>query len=95
MTAPQQSRTFAVDGWSPSSWRSRPTLQQPEWPDRGALAAATAELATLPPLVTSFEIESLRAQLAEAALGQRFILQGGDCAETFGGCEPGAIAPRK
>ena len=43
MTAPQQSRTFAVDGWSPSSWRSRPTLQQPEWPDRGALAAATAD----------------------------------------------------
>ncbi|MFZ4466830.1 MAG: 3-deoxy-7-phosphoheptulonate synthase class II, partial [Phycisphaerales bacterium] len=87
-------RTFAVDGWSPSSWRARPTLQQPEWPDVAVLAAARADLARLPPLVTSFEIESLRAQFAEAAAGQRFILQGGDCAETFDACESGSIAAR-
>jgi 3-deoxy-D-arabino-heptulosonate 7-phosphate (DAHP) synthase class II len=87
-------RTFAVDGWSPSSWRVRPTLQQPEWPDVAVLAAARADLARLPPLVTSFEIESLRAQFAEAAAGQRFILQGGDCAETFDACESGSIAAR-
>ena len=92
--APAPSRTFAVDGWAPSSWRSRPTLQQPEWPDRAALDAARRELAALPPLVTSFEIDALRRQLAEAAAGERFILQGGDCAETFDGCEPGSIAAR-
>ena len=94
MSAPVTRRTFAVDGWSPSSWRTRSTLQQPEWIDPGALRASCADLARLPPLVTSFEIEALRTQLAEAAVGQRFILQGGDCAETFDGCEPGSIAAR-
>ncbi|MFM7798419.1 MAG: 3-deoxy-7-phosphoheptulonate synthase class II [Planctomycetota bacterium] len=94
MTAAHAARTFATDGWSPQSWRSFPTSQQPEWPDRAALAAARAELARLPPLVTSFEIDALRAQLAEAAAGQRFILQGGDCAETFDGCDSASIAAR-
>ena len=94
MSASTPSRTFAVDGWTPSSWRARTTLQQPEWPDRALLTAARSELAKLPPLVTSFEIDALRSQLAEAAAGQRFILQGGDCAETFDGCEPGSIAAR-
>jgi 3-deoxy-7-phosphoheptulonate synthase len=91
---PAASRILADDRWSPSSWRSRPTAQQPEWPDPAALRAACAQLARLPPLVTSFEIESLRRQLAEAAAGQRFILQGGECAETFEGCEPALITAR-
>ncbi|MFO0962280.1 MAG: 3-deoxy-7-phosphoheptulonate synthase class II [Phycisphaerales bacterium] len=94
MTQSSNGRVFAVDGWTPTSWQSRATLQQPSWPDQGALERALADLGRLPPLVTSFEIEQLRRQLAEAAAGQRFILQGGDCAETFDGCEPGAIASR-
>ncbi|MDY7108700.1 MAG: 3-deoxy-7-phosphoheptulonate synthase class II [Planctomycetota bacterium] len=80
--------------WSPTSWTSRPATQQPTYPDRAALDEAVAQLATLPPLVTSWEIESLKDQLAEAADGKRFLLQGGDCAESFDDCEPGAIADK-
>ena len=94
MTPSTQERVFAVDGWTRSSWRGFPTLQQPEWPDALALSAARSELSRLPPLVTSFEIDALRRQLAEAAAGRRFILQGGDCAETFDGCDPASIAAR-
>ncbi|HLK67381.1 MAG TPA: 3-deoxy-7-phosphoheptulonate synthase class II [Bryobacteraceae bacterium] len=72
--------------WSPESWRLRPALQQPEYPDPEALAAVLAELRQLPPLVTSWEILNLREQLAEAAAGERFVLQGGDCAERLMDC---------
>jgi 3-deoxy-7-phosphoheptulonate synthase len=72
--------------WSPDSWKSRRARQQPTYPDQGALSAAAEKLAHLPPLVTSWEIETLRAQLAEAAEGKRFLLQGGSCAERFDGC---------
>ena len=65
------------------SWRSLPAAQQPSWPDQAALQAAVAELQTLPPLVTAHEIEGLRTRLGEVASGQAFLLQGGDCAETF------------
>lgn len=78
--------------WSPTSWQSKPAKQQPTYPDEPALEAATAELAALPPLVTSWEIESLKSQLAEAAAGQRFLLQGGDCAERFADCDSQSIA---
>ncbi len=64
-------------------WRDLPAAQQPEWPDREALAAATAELATYPPLVFAGECDDLKARIAEAARGEAFFLQGGDCAETF------------
>jgi 3-deoxy-7-phosphoheptulonate synthase len=84
----------ATADWSPVSWQSRRTEQQPAWPDAASLAAVLADLSRLPPLVTSFEVEQLRRQMAEAAAGQRFILHGGDCAETFTGCEPAAIASR-
>jgi 3-deoxy-7-phosphoheptulonate synthase len=84
----------ATPDWSPVSWQRKTTLQQPSWPDAGVLQRVLVDLSRLPPLVTSFEIEVLRKQLAEAAAGQRFILQGGDCAETFHGCEPAAIASR-
>src|SRR5690348_3700807 len=77
--------------WSPGSWRVRTALQQPDYPDADALEAVLAELRQLPPLVTSWEIVQLHQQLAEAAAGQRFVLQGGDCAERFVDCRPGRV----
>lgn len=64
-------------------WRALPAAQQPEWPDRVALDEVTAELATYPPLVFAGECDELKSQLAAAARGETFLLQGGDCAETF------------
>ena len=80
--------------WSPSSWRAKPALQMPSYPDAGALAAARDELRALPPLVTSREILALKQQLAEAQEGKRFLLQGGDCAETFAECSSEVISNR-
>ena len=80
-----------VSFWTPDSWRDRPALQQPEYPDPVALERVLAEVRTLPPLVTSFEIVLLRQQLAEAAAGKRFVLQAGDCAERFSTCTPNRI----
>ncbi len=77
--------------WTPSSWQNRPAGQQPAYPDNGALAGAVAQLASLPPLVTSWEVERLKTQLAEAATGQRFLLQGGACAERFDQCSASII----
>ncbi len=78
--------------WSPDSWRSRPVLQQPEYADPTALDRVLAELRLLPPLVTSWEVVMLRQQLADAAAGLRFVLQGGDCAERFTDCQSPRIA---
>jgi 3-deoxy-7-phosphoheptulonate synthase len=72
--------------WSPSTWRERPASQQPSYPDQDRLDAVVEELSGLPPLVTSWEIERLKSQLAEAAEGRRFLLQGGACAERFDQC---------
>ena len=72
--------------WHPTSWQSRPAGQQPTYPDEQKLADTVKQLSSLPPLVTSWEIERLRAQLAEAAEGKRFLLQGGACAERFDQC---------
>ena len=80
--------------WSPESWRGRPTLQQPTYPEAGLLRHVVKDLRKLPPLVTSWEIESLKRQIGEAAVGERFLLQGGDCAERFDECEPASIAAR-
>ncbi|MBI4979228.1 MAG: 3-deoxy-7-phosphoheptulonate synthase class II [Spirochaetes bacterium] len=80
--------------WSPDSWQRKTAQQQPNYPDRIKLDAAIAQLASLPPLVTSFEIELLRQQLAEAARGERFLLQGGDCSENFSDCESDAISSK-
>jgi 3-deoxy-7-phosphoheptulonate synthase len=80
-----------VSSWSPDSWRGRPALQQPEYPDTAALDRVLGELRQLPPLVTSWEIVNLRQQLAEAVAGKRFVLQGGDCAERFLDCRPPRI----
>jgi 3-deoxy-7-phosphoheptulonate synthase len=62
-----------------------PAAQQPEWPDRAALDAAVAELRTMPPLVFAGECDTLRERLAAVSRGEAFVLQGGDCAETFDG----------
>ena len=80
--------------WNPASWQSRPALQQPRYTDAAALAAAKDELSRLPPLVTSWEILELKKQLADAQEGRRFLLQGGDCAESFSDCESGLISNR-
>lgn len=80
--------------WRPDSWRSRPALQMPTYPDPAALAETLAELGTLPPLVTSWEILALKQQLAEAQEGKRFLLQGGDCAENFADCTAPTITSR-
>ncbi|MFN7184333.1 MAG: class II 3-deoxy-7-phosphoheptulonate synthase [Thermomonas haemolytica] len=88
-TAPQ-----AAQGWTPSSWRDKPALQMPVYPDAAELAAAQDELRALPPLVTSREILALKQQLAEAQEGRRFLLQGGDCAESFSECNAEVITNR-
>lgn len=80
--------------WSPHSWQSKPAVQQPTYPDQDALAAALREVSALPPLVTSWEILALKQQLADAADGKCFLLQGGDCAENFGDCDSTTISNR-
>src|SRR5882762_6705806 len=80
--------------WAPGSWQRKSAAQQPVYPDPRALQGVLAQLARLPPLVTSWEIERLKLQLAEAAFGERFLLQGGDCSESFNDCESGAIASK-
>lgn len=69
--------------WSPSSWRDFPIKQQPTYPDRAALQRVEEELAKMPPLVFAAEARSLRRSLADVAAGKGFLLQGGDCAESF------------
>jgi 3-deoxy-7-phosphoheptulonate synthase len=75
-------------------WRTLPIKQQPSWPDADLAAAASAEIATLPPLVFAGEVDILRTRLAEAASGEAFLLQGGDCAETFQGATADQIRNR-
>jgi 3-deoxy-7-phosphoheptulonate synthase len=72
-----------VNEWTPSSWRRLPAEQQPEWPDEHALEQSLKTLSTLPPLVFAGEARALRKSLAEVAAGKAFILQAGDCAESF------------
>jgi len=81
-------------GWSPDSWQARRAAQQPIYANPSALASALAEVRQLPPLVTSWEVLALKRQLAEAAAGRRFLLQGGDCAESFADCDSGTISNR-
>ena len=77
--------------WSPSSWRERPAGQQPDWPDAAALDRALKQIATFPPLVFAGEARSLTAELARVARGEAFLLQAGDCAESFDSFSADAI----
>lgn len=72
-----------MSSWSPQSWREFPIKQQPTYPDLNALQQTEIELAKQPPLVFAGEIRSLREQLAKVSMGEAFLLQGGDCAESF------------
>ena len=69
--------------WSPDSWRSKPVVQIPDYPDAKALAEVESQLATFPPLVFAGEARNLKKALARVAAGEAFLLQGGDCAESF------------
>jgi 3-deoxy-7-phosphoheptulonate synthase len=71
------------DAWTPASWRAFPAQQQPDWPDQSALDQTLAEVARQPPLVFAGEARSLQASLARVAAGHGFLLQAGDCAESF------------
>lgn len=77
--------------WSPKSWQSKLVKQQPVYPDQAKLQETLRRLAKLPPLVTSWEIERLKKQLADAAEGKAFLLQGGDCSESLDDCETDSI----
>jgi 3-deoxy-7-phosphoheptulonate synthase len=77
--------------WTPSSWRARPAGQQPEWPDQGRLDDVLKRLGTLPPLVFAGEARRLTAALGEVAQGRAFLLQAGDCAESFDGFSADSI----
>jgi 3-deoxy-7-phosphoheptulonate synthase len=77
--------------WAPDSWTHKPALQQPVYSDRCAVDQVVQQIACLPPLVTSWEVRELKEQLAEAARGHRFLLQGGDCAESFDLCDAPTI----
>ena len=78
--------------WTPDSWQRLPALQQPAYRDGKQLARVLAELARLPPIVVSWEIDQLKDELAGAQRGERFLLQGGDCAESFADCDSDTIA---
>ena len=78
--------------WHLDSWKDKPHAQGVAYEDPAALASAVERLRRLPPLVTSWEVERLKHRIAAAQEGKRFLLQGGDCAETLSDCEPGIIA---
>jgi 3-deoxy-7-phosphoheptulonate synthase len=77
--------------WSPDSWRAKPIRQMPDYRDPAALAAAEAQLQSYPPLVFAGEARSLKAALGRVAAGEAFLLQGGDCAESFAELHPDTI----
>ena len=83
-----------MDNWSPTSWQSADVRQQPTYGDLEAVKSVAARLSVLPPLVTSWEVETLKGQLASAARGERFVLQGGDCAESFAECTSDSITAK-
>src|SRR4051812_44291379 len=83
--------TIMATNWAPDSWRAKPIRQVPDYPDRAALKAAEDKLRTYPPLVFAGEARRLKAQLADVAAGRGFLLQGGDCAESFAEFHPDNI----
>jgi 3-deoxy-7-phosphoheptulonate synthase len=80
------SRSTAKAEWHPESWQSMPAAQQATYPNQDELDSAVTDLSRLPPLVTSWEVDSLKEHIVKAQRGEAFVLQGGDCAETFDEC---------
>ena len=74
---------MATTAWSPLSWKDFPAAQQPDWPDPEAVGAVVAELSGQPPLVFAGEARNLLDRLAQVSRGEAFLLQAGDCAESF------------
>src|SRR5690348_18301636 len=87
-------RAPETTAWHSASWQTRIAQQQPTYQDSQALERAVAHLSRLPPIVVSWEIDALRERLAAAQRGQAFLLQGGDCAETYTDCESDQIAKK-
>jgi 3-deoxy-7-phosphoheptulonate synthase len=83
--------TQGSDGWSPSGWRALSAAQQPDWPDRDAVDTVLEQVAKLPPLVFAGEARTLQSALANVAAGHGFLLQAGDCAESFEAFSANAI----
>ena len=81
----------SLKNWTPDSWKTKTAQQQPVYPDQSKLDETIARLAKLPPLLTSWEIEALKTNLAKAARGEAFLLQGGDCSESLEDCHTDAI----
>ncbi len=80
--------------WNPTSWQAKTASQQPVYSDAASVDRVVTELSKLPPLVTSWEVETLKTQLGQAARGETFLLQGGDCAESFDDCDSAAITSK-
>src|SRR5260370_38491355 len=72
-----------AERWTPEGWRNKPIIQMPEFPDQASLAEVEKQLATFPPLVFAGEARNLTKALGKVAAGNAFLLQGGDCAESF------------
>lgn len=83
-----------MNTWTPDSWKTKNLKQGFPYEDKAELDSVLLQLQYFPPLVTSWEIETLKSQLAEAAAGRSFLLQGGDCSETFAGCTSNQITSK-
>ena len=79
-------RKVASADWHPASWQKRTAAQQPTYPNQADLDRTIGSLSRLPPIVTSWEVDALKEHIATAQRGEAFVLQGGDCAETFDEC---------
>ena len=80
------SRNVPRSDWHPASWQALEASQQASYPDKAELDRVVAELSRLPPITTSWEVDALKDHIAKAQRGEAFVLQGGDCAETFDEC---------
>lgn len=79
-------RSLPSSDWHPASWQTQTAAQQPTYPNKAELDRTVADLSRLPPIVTSWEVDALKDHIALAQQGEAFVLQGGDCAETFDEC---------
>src|SRR6516162_7535581 len=83
LSLPNEEYRVMAERWTPDSWRNKPIIQVPEYPDQAALAEVEKQLATFPPLVFAGEVRTLTKHLDRVAAGEAFLLHGGDCAESF------------